>query len=345
MFIWRRDHAGKLKPVIHSMSAFDAERRHVIILPGSAVLDSGFGHERMICGSIKYVEKTLARSLTRGNPLDITLYSYHPEGYSALNIANHHRRPAEEIPTEEGQAFYDIHLRKLLLASGENFPRITPEELKKRLSHITVIAYSFGSIVAQDITRCLARELQQQGWSKADIGDTLQELVIISVAGISHNDGSAPKATEFFFTAANDTIAMKLRKYPPAPEALHIRNRRATAQKPYIKRDKQRYVIDTSLPDKVAWQETQCNGDNVHRVLTDAMAQDDYDIPLAHDYRAYLYHPPMGKLLTDVANNAVTRDVGIGDGHQLFFGQAREVSHRQGLGERKGNPADRTGGL
>lgn len=96
------------------------------------------------------------------------------------------------------------------------------------------------------------------------------------------------------------------------------------------------YSIHGLLPDdEVRWIERKRDGTQLCRVLlakpdehNPNAGTNDGSTPIQHDFRNFMHGDHhMGDVLINVMNNAVQRDVGIGDGHQL--GMSTEMTRPQ----------------
>lgn len=173
-----------------------------------------------LAGSIKYIEQATSSARAKGgHPIDIYLSTYE-QPYEDFGAKAQHYALSRS-PTFHGQQGLKI-LLPMLLKDGESLDQLAPEELKERLSHITLVGHSFGSIAIQDTVNALVSKLQQMHWKDAEIDDTVKELVTISVASIARTDFKPPNATQFFFTSLNDMTAVDvIRRATPDPQT-HI---------------------------------------------------------------------------------------------------------------------------
>ncbi|PZP86895.1 MAG: hypothetical protein DI582_01190 [Azospirillum brasilense] len=357
--LWRLQRkAGQppqLTPVDPQSLHHEAGKRRVILFPGAGVWDRS--EPRTLAGSIKYVEQTLTGTTARGDAdIDILLMTYELPYEDYYAKRPHYQRNATQ-QSHYGRMACDHALLPLLLGEGERVSHLTPEVLKERLSQVTLIGHSYGSIVMQDLANSLAAKLRMNGWEEPTIADTLKECVGIAVAPIARTDFPAPNFTQYFFTSINDMTAVDSIRRENPDTAVHIpllkscgyerisnilqrhdgkisradllaeaeeevnatrkpgRTPRATLQK-----QPSGYVLSAMLPDKeIRWMEKRPDGTDICRMLNAHTAERD-QTAVVHDYRTYLHgHHKLGEVLINVANNAVQREPGIGDGHRLMF--------------------------
>lgn len=361
--LWRLNRSGD-KPVLERVKTdslhYEPDRKRVVLFPGAGLHDQlvrfeGEDGERTLAGSIKYVEQTLASTLSHGaTPVDIYLYSYE-EPYDDGPKRNHYRlgRAMEQYGENAGRHV----LQNLLLRDGERLSQLSPDEIKQRLSQVTMVGHSYGSIIMQDVTNRLADFLRLAGFEPPVIADTLKELVSVSVAPIARTDYPAPNATQYFFNSINDITAIdSIRRANPDPvvhlpvlhacgygrvatilerhggelpraellatltEEVERERRPGTTPVPKLRVAASGYTISSMLPDDhIHWMEKRPDGDEICRMLN-KQESERTKTAVVHDYRAYLHGDhKLGDVLINVMNNAVQRDVGIGDGHQLLM--------------------------
>ena len=322
------------KPVLEHVAEqermFKDNQRSVVLFPGAGVWDRSSPQD--IAGSLKYLEQTLAPTLTRPDAVDDTVNTYlwtYDEPYEAYGAHAAHYKGSRTLSVY-GRKVGQFVVVPFLLKEGESFSQLTPETLKERLSHMTLLGHSFGSIMNQDVANYLNFEMKRNGWSDATISDVLKELVSVSVASIARQDIPAPNATQYFFTATNDTtakgrIGYHLHNDSRVPGMLQVAGYpeevAGEAQKVKIRPlgTERGYAMRVALPeDEIRWTEISTRGEKKFRVL-DARTQEESQVKLTHDYRNFLNgHQVMGTHLTNIMNNAVLRQPGIGTGHQLF---------------------------
>lgn len=357
--LWRLQRSAgnppQLTPVAPEHLRNAPGRRHVILFPGGGVWDRS--PPQTLAGSIKYVEQTLASTLAREDAdTDIFMMTYELP-YEDYHAKQPHYKRHATVQSHYGRMACDHAMLPLLLNDGERLSNLTPEVLKERLSRLTLVGHSYGSIVMQDLANSLAAKLRMQGWDEPVIADTLKECVSVAVAPIARADFPAPNFTQYFFTAINDMTAVdSIRRENPEP-AVHIpllkacgygrisdilarhngdisradllaeseaevmRSRRpGVTPRATLERQASGYVLSAMLPDQeVRWMEKRADGTEVCRLLnTHTAARDQTSV--VHDFRTFLHgHHKLGELLINVMNNAVQREPGMGDGHRLMF--------------------------
>jgi|GEM_PF-3079167 len=361
--LWRLNRSGE-KPVIERVNTdslhYEPGHKRVVLFPGAGLHDhllrfEGEDGARTMAGSIKYVEQTLASTLSNAStPVDIYLYTYE-EPYDDEPKRNHYRlgRSLSKYGENAGRHV----LQQLLLREGERLDQLEPQEIQQRLSQVTMVGHSYGSIVMQDVTNRLSDFLRLAGHAPEVIADTLRELVSISVAPIARTDYPAPNATQFFFNSINDMTAVdSIRRANPDPKdhlpLLHAcgygrvasilerhggtmprqellqeltaeveaTRRPGKTPVPRLQPAASGFTISSMLPDnQIHWMEKRPDGNEICRMLN-TQESERTQTAVVHDYRAYLHGDhKLGDVLINVMNNAVQRNVGIGDGHQLLL--------------------------
>lgn len=108
----------------------------------------------------------------------------------------------------------------------------------------------------------------------------------------------------------------------------HARGGAAGGSRAIIRSIANGYSIRAMLPyHEVRWLEKQSSGAVACRVL-DAKEVERTQTAVVHDFRTYLHGDhPLGDVLINVANNAVQREPGLGDGHRLLL--STEATKRQ----------------
>ena len=334
---------------------FDPDTRRLIVFPGAGVWDRS--PPATIAGSIKYAEQTLAGTLARDPEAVEIILSTYELPYEDFHAKEPHYRKQAHNQSYYGRNACEHLLVPLLLHKGERFRQLTPDLLKERLSHVTALGHSYGSILIQDMANSLAAKLRLQGWEEDTIADTLQEGVGVCVAPIARTDYGAPNFTQYFFTSINDMTAVdSIRRQNPDP-AVHIpllqqcgytrisqilqrhggeisrpallaeataevlaSRRPGVTPKASIEKQPSGYVLSALLPDdEIRWMETREDGADRCRWINAKTAEAN-QTAVVHDYRAYLHgEHKLGEVLINVVNNAVQRDTGIGDGHRLMM--------------------------
>lgn len=366
--LWRL-HRGEGEPRIERVDPgslqHTSDRRSVVLFPGAGLWDGS--DPREMAGSIKYVEQTLLSARERSDePIDIYLYSYELP-YEDFHAKADHYAMSRRMSHYGNQAARHV-LVPLLLNPEERLSSITPEVLKERLSRLTMVGHSYGSIAMQDVANSLSAQLRLAGWEDATITDTLKELVSVSVAPIARTDFAGPNCTQYFFNSINDMTAVDaIRRQNPDPKdhlpMLHacgygriatilerhggdlprkellkelreeILAKRTPNEmpKPLLRPSASGYTISSMLPDdEVRWMEKRPDGSEVCRVLNEANSYLT-QTSVVHDYRTYLHGDhKLGDVLINVMNNAVVREPGIGDGHQLMLNRGlTDAQHAQ----------------
>ncbi len=268
----------------------------------------------------------------------------------------HGRDDPHFLPTKRGKEGLAA-IEPLLLQDGETFSDLTPPQLTERLNTLTLCGHSYGSVMLQHIADTLAYRLRAAGWDETAIASTMKEVVAISVANIARTDYAAPNFTHYYFVGTNDTAALQsiARDKPEeadprqllkicgyqrvskvmeqlgvdraTPEVMaevaqqvDARRKKGVMPKPIFRTCPSGYSVHAVLPDKeIRWMERTHDGREICRVLTQDEARQN-NTPIVHDFRTFLHgNHALGEVLINAMNNAVLREPGIGDGHQLSF--------------------------
>lgn len=375
--LYKLDRSGtepKLVRIYEDNLEADSSRRRVVLFPGAGLdLVALHNSPKSVAGSIKYIEQLLTSSRSEGtDPVDIYMYIYHDSFKEMQDEGTHYKRDhftlvrtkpdftPNPLGQEEGLGKV---LKPMLLNDGENWNSLTSDELKYRLSKITLCGHSYGGIAIQHIADAMLYELRQAGWKDEAIAEVMKELVAVTVAGVGRVDFPAPNFTNFYFNASNDIGSMSS-IYRDMPEEMdyatllkqcgywrasevisehditqpgrelvsavkeRVLSRRAEGSdmpKPIWRAQPSGYSIHALLPDDaVRWIEQRPEG-KLCRVLLGKLDEHnphagtyDKNTPITHDFRNFMHGEHyMGDVLINVMNNAVMRDQGIGDGHQL----------------------------
>lgn len=323
----------ELTPVKLDELHYDPDRRRVIVLPGAAI--HPYSAPSSIAGCIKYAEQSLERAMAHSDspPIDIYVWVY-DEAFESFGGHGKHYR-GDRQPAYYGAKIGTNAIRHLLLKPGEHMEQLTPDDMKVRLSHLTLLGHSFGSIVSQDITYYLVREMKRMvqthcpGWNEAAVSDVIKELVTVSVASAARQDLSQPNATQYFFTASNDRLAKQLVKSHTQNKEIQDEMLKACGyEKEPVSRGRtrqqfwpssNRYHVSTAMPeDDVAWRERRWDGRMQERRMHGDHGQLKDKDP-EHAFSSFLFcNPVTGTLLRNVMNNAVLREPGIGTGEILL---------------------------
>lgn len=333
---------------------YEPGRRRVILFPGEGVSD----HSDMatLAGSIKYVEQTLKSAYATKEPIDVLLYTYELPNEDYNGKSAHYAMKRNDL-SYYGRQATNFVLLPMLLREKEKLADLTPEMLKERFSSLTLIGHSYGSIAIQDVANTLGYELGRLGWEEAVIADTMKEVVEISVAPIARGDYPAPNFTKFYFSAVNDMTAIDRIRIENTAREQHLPLLRASGynsmanvieahadrvpRAQLLEELKQEvtqkrfpghmpraslhslpsgHVLSAMLPeDEIRWIEKTSEGALVCRYLTTEIAKQN-NMTVTHDYRTFLHgEHKLGHMLVNVANNAVMREPGIGNGHQFLM--------------------------
>lgn len=92
-------------------------------------------------------------------------------------------------------------------------PRLFPNEqrpsvvqLQERLSRITFVGHSYGTIFAQYVANALREELQGRGYNAADVADIVESGLLITTGGVTELDVGTPQFSAIHARASNDSF-------------------------------------------------------------------------------------------------------------------------------------------
>lgn len=360
--LWRIDRSNPDHPegVItraHDLH-YDANRKSVIFFPGADIDHSSPPH--VIGGNIGLIEQTMSCALRADPNIDIYLYTYDDkfEDYGASK--NYFAGRKHDNHYSRNACLYG--LGRLLRVGDESLSDLSNEELKERLSHITGVGQCYGSIAQQGLVDEFETLLKRHGFSDRDVMEIMPELVLVNAASLARPKTDGPMATQFHFTADNDTMAIDaihercpsrekafqhleqsgyekavawLRQQPGEARfedlskayAASVHEQAAKAPKPVPRQIGQnQYRVSGLVPDtQVCWVEYTHDGQERLRAIPAPNPNPDL-AKVRHDYRNFLYGSPIGISLINVVNNAIGRDAGIGDGHRLLMNTERSVA-------------------
>lgn len=346
-----------------SQLAFEDGKKRLIFVPGEATYAQS-AHERdrmtygIIRGSLEHMERLInpARKF-HGDNVEALVHTYESPFEKDDERTGHYRAKEgiHPIPTHEGRRL-GRSVMQLLQKEGEHLSldTIDTEELKYRLSHLTLVGYSLGSVVAQNLTDFLAFEMARAyrdgkpRWSDEQIRDILKELVVVDVANISRMDYPHPRPTSYYFCGQNDGIATKAVADNLGKSDEQMALCGYGVAHAYASTEKVRpkplsrvvgesvnvtgYMCTGSIPTKAIIPEFSeqdaplCVMHDVEAELAKKPNPQPHDRNmLMHDLRMYLYaNRGMAHCIRDVMNHAVSREynpekkTAVGDGASLM---------------------------
>lgn len=371
--LWKLDRSTsppKLERVPPETLRYEPSRRRVVLFPGAGLHDF-HASQKELAGSIKYAEQTLQTTLNAREPVDIYLYTYADDFHTARTEnrwgkSSHYRRARDHdavfYESKYGRDALNQAILPLLVNNGEALEKLTPRELGERLSRLTLLGHSFGSIMNQHVADAMVHRLRQAGWSDEHVDQAVRECVSVAVASIARTDIARPNFTQFFFTASNDVASLRsIRRESVDADGnfslpRHIELLRACSYDRLAdiltrEGDLPHDVLMAQLKQEVAALRTEGTRpkarlrakpsgyaaravlpeDEVRWMETHAdgshtervLRAEEATTALVHDYRTALYGDhSLGEVLLHVMNNAATRAYGIGDGHALLQSNA-----------------------
>lgn len=229
--IWRRNLDVPHREVMqcHDELHYDPSRRTVLLFPGINVVE-GSGSQA-VGGMIKNAERLLKGKGTYTDPIDpCDIYCIKYSGtHGPGEVRSHYTGRGQYHHDAKGFVAYG--LIPLLNENGQEGTLERPlsiDELKERLSHITVIGHSYGGVFAREVARELYGTLSRvrgeggkKKYSQEELADALRQVVNIPIANTSvlHETGrllnhrrecAGERRSEFpgfsnvAFTASND---------------------------------------------------------------------------------------------------------------------------------------------
>lgn len=356
----RKSTNGKPELFCPEPLSYNPAARRVFIMPGAGIwynpqLQMGSPPE-LISGQIKYVEKILSSTATQTSKPEVYCFTYldahEKENFSRSHYRGDHKKQPEFL-TEGPRAAKA--LIDSILTPGEKLESLEKDTLKQRLSRVTLIGYSYGSIQNQDIVNDLAHRLHDcKKFNDKEISEILRELVTINIGNIARLDDIWPfRATSISFCGLNDTTARNILEFhetfsnhsspdnnnsPPLRLFEHCGYPQAStglnnSSKPTITPLKKGgYIVRAYLPEEFSFPDIDPDGETITRTI-DKKTAAETGVRTTHDFRNFMCgHAGMGQILSNVANNAVERDPSIGDGHRLFFRRTNAECQRSSLG-------------
>lgn len=142
-------------------------------------------------------------------PATPQIYAWSHSGIaSAFNFAAHILRP-ENVYSAGAHKLAKRLIMPLVSANEKPLPL---EESRNRLKNLTLLCYSAGTVLVQEIFIASLKQMQAVGYTEKNAQELLQEVVLIGIGGILPPSKLQNRFTAVHITAHNDIIARLLQR-------------------------------------------------------------------------------------------------------------------------------------
>jgi hypothetical protein len=218
--LWQRSRDPKTKsPVVEiAPNHLKITSPTVIFLPGIFTTDGKPAH---IAESLDEVEALLRHPAAQ--KVKPKLYALsHKALCGFFNLAAYNARPQDTCSREARKAAKEL-LLPLVLKDGKPLPRA---EAEANLRNLTLVAYSAGSVFAQELYNGTLQGMKKADYAEEDARKLLQEVVLISLATVSRPAEEGSRFTTLYLAAANDlAVRAKNRLWKPVKELFALDTR------------------------------------------------------------------------------------------------------------------------
>ncbi|MDE1152299.1 MAG: hypothetical protein PW788_07165 [Micavibrio sp.] len=215
--LWQRSSDPKtslpLKEV--SLGNFKISNPSVIFLSGIFTTNNKPAH---IAEGMEEIETLLkGRPEITKNP-DIYALSHNDLG-TIFNIAAYNGAP-QKAYSKSAKAMADAVLLPLVTDNGKPLP---VHEACRNLRNVTFVAYSAGTVFAQEMFNAALKGMTTAGYAEKDARHVLQEVVLISLATVSRPTEEKERFTTLYLAASNDiAVALKNRIWKPLRDMFNV---------------------------------------------------------------------------------------------------------------------------
>lgn len=120
----------------------------------------------------------------------------------AFNMAAYHLFPGHRYRPSAGK-LAKAAIMPLVSAEGRPLP---PEEAKKNLRNLTLLGYSAGSLVAQEVFNASLKMMQKTGYTPEEARTLLNEVVLVTIGTISRPTKEQNRFTTITLVNTDDTF-------------------------------------------------------------------------------------------------------------------------------------------
>ncbi len=147
---------------------------------------------------------TLLAHYKKPENLDITYLSYHSIKDNIENIKKYNTDPTF-CSDEVREIFNTLLLPQLVDVSGK---KKDVSEIRKRLSNLTLLANSYGSIVAHELENAMSTKMHELGFREPEIQSCLSSIACIITGNIAKIPDNKQKSfRKYVFEGVNDKVA------------------------------------------------------------------------------------------------------------------------------------------
>ncbi len=218
--LWQRSKDPKTsKPVTEVQPAHSKINSPTIIfLPGIFTTDGKPAHVAEGLDEIETLLKNQPALQQKPKLYALT----HKALCTAFNIAAYNASPQTACGREAKKIVKDMIL-PLVVKDGKPLPE---HEARANLRNLTLVAYSAGTVFAQEIYNASLRQMTAAGYSEKSARDILQEVVLISMAAVSRPSDEGGRFTTLYLAAGNDiAVRAKNKVWRPVKELFAIDGR------------------------------------------------------------------------------------------------------------------------
>jgi hypothetical protein len=299
--LWQRSRDPKTKsPVIEiAPSNLKITSPTVIFLPGIFTTDNKPAH---IAESLDEVDAILRHpEAQKAKP---QLYALSRKGLSGFfNLAAYNAQPHDACSREARKTANDL-LLPLVVKDGHPLLRA---EAQANLRNLTLVAYSAGSVFAQELYNGTLQGMKKAGYTQDEARLLLQEVVLISLATVSRPAEESNRFTTLYLAAANDlAVRAKNKLWKPVKElfALDTRDLKIQEISPTS------LFITAYIPKKL-WHQPEDETGTQHRHDITPLLPDRGGLRSHHEMPHYTTnddgHNPFARIVLNGLVNAIHR--------------------------------------
>lgn len=212
--LWRSTFDDKGKRQIEEIQALDVANNEptVVFFSGFSTINKW---KSFIGGALKSAEKMLGMTPEQSNNIQIVTGSYKGLG-QFFNLLAYNRFPNIYCSKAGKKAARDLILprvaKNITLKKNNHFKsadKISVREAKENLRQLTLIGYSMGTVITQEMYNASRKFMSKIGYTKEETKDILSEVVLLSMGTMSRPTKEKNRFTTLFMVASNDDVARK----------------------------------------------------------------------------------------------------------------------------------------